>query len=57
MNDAVEFDSLGKNSHFTPRNTICSHSQASVSMMIMLGKANPNHDAKFMMSGFSGNSL
>lgn len=37
--------------------TNCSQSQASVSMRIMLGKAKPNQEAKFITSPFCGKSL
>lgn len=40
-----------------PRNTNCNHSQAAKSITSMLGKANPNQEAKFTTSGFSGKSL
>lgn len=40
-----------------PRKRICSHSHASTSKMIMMGKAKANQEAKFTTLGFWGKSL
>lgn len=43
--------------HLNPMKTNCSQSQASVSMRIIFGNANPNQEAKLITSSFSGNNL